>query len=383
MRSRARKEASAQEVREYYKQFAEAQHLEHRSWVDSEVFDPIDLRKVKSKNYVVKRWVLNIKTDKQGDFLKETARRISRDFHDKQQEYQQTDSPQDPDFGWVAKWQTVKVGTIFILISRQLSFKDSLIVWIVMLCVNCHQKHVILLILLQDRRTLHTAWMMLPRRWWNILDKTLCRYGMVPARADRYCYVLYSIQSRERTWKQNNSTQWHDTSNVSIKPCVRTEADAAFEKILDPIPGSPATGNSEVGIIYLFVDDLFGTGGTEMKQRVLARLRISKMVQKTGMMCSSQDKEFVEWRIHNQELRLVKKRLLRNWRRSLYNETRKKISTVSPAMHTRHSSLLGQINWLQSRTQFQCCHKFSGCASKAASPTIGDLKALNKLAATA
>ena len=52
----------------------------------------------------------------------------------------------------------------------------------------------------------------------------------------------------------------------------------------------------------------------------------------------------------------------------------------TPAMHTRYRSLLGQINWLQSRTQFQRCYKFSRCASKAASPTTGDVKALNKLA---
>ena len=52
----------------------------------------------------------------------------------------------------------------------------------------------------------------------------------------------------------------------------------------------------------------------------------------------------------------------------------------TPAMHTRYRSLLGQINWVQSRTQFQCRSKFSRCASKAASPTIGDVKALNKLA---
>ena len=49
-------------------------------------------------------------------------------------------------------------------------------------------------------------------------------------------------------------------------------------------------------------------------------------------------------------------------------------------MHTRYRSLLGQMNWLQSRTQFQCCYKFSRCASKAASPTIGDVKVLCKLA---
>ena len=54
-----------------------------------------------------------------------------------------------------------------------------------------------------------------------------------------------------------------------------------------------------------------------------------------------------------------------------------------PAVHARCRSLLGEINWLQSRTQFQCCHKFSRCASMAASPTIGDVKVLNKPQVTA
>ena len=52
MRSRARKEASAQEVRGYYKQFAEAKHIEWKSWIDNEVFDLVDYRKFKPKNYV-------------------------------------------------------------------------------------------------------------------------------------------------------------------------------------------------------------------------------------------------------------------------------------------------------------------------------------------
>ena len=52
----------------------------------------------------------------------------------------------------------------------------------------------------------------------------------------------------------------------------------------------------------------------------------------------------------------------------------------SSTMRARYRSLLGQINWFQSRTQFQCCYKCSRCASKAASPLIGDVKALNKLA---
>ena len=35
----------------------------------------------------------------------------------------------------------------------------------------------------------------------------------------------------------------------------------------------------------------------------------------------------------------------------------------TPTMHTRYRSLLGQKIWSQSRTQFQCCYKFSRCAS--------------------
>ena len=44
MRSRARKEGSAQEVRGNYKQIAEAKHLEYRSWVENVVSDLIDMR---------------------------------------------------------------------------------------------------------------------------------------------------------------------------------------------------------------------------------------------------------------------------------------------------------------------------------------------------
>ena len=47
---------------------------------------------------------------------------------------------------------------------------------------------------------------------------------------------------------------------------------------------------------------------------------------------------------------------------------------------TRYRSLLGHTKWLQSGTHFQCCYKFYRCASMAAPPTIGDVKALDKLA---
>ena len=79
-------------------------------------------------------------------------------------------------------------------------------------------------------------------------------------------------------------------------------------------------------------------------------------------------------------MRLAKKRLLKELEQIPMERSTKEDLHGIPAMHTRYRSLLGQKNWLQSRTQFQCCYKLSRCASKAASPTIGDVTALNKLA---
>ena len=52
----------------------------------------------------------------------------------------------------------------------------------------------------------------------------------------------------------------------------------------------------------------------------------------------------------------------------------------TPPVHTMYRSHLGQVMWLQSGTHFQCCYKMSRCASMAASPTVGAVKSLNKLA---
>lgn len=50
--------------------------------------------------------------------------------------------------------------------------------------------------------------------------------------------------------------------------------------------------------------------------------------------------------------------------------------------HHAYRSLPGQIDWLQSRTQFHSCNEFSRCASCAAGPLISDAKRVNKLVRT-
>ena len=82
-------------------QFAGAKDLEWKSWVDNEVFDLVELRKFNPNNCVTGRrvvtikgrWVLTIKTDKQGNFLRAKVRWVLRGFQDKQKDYLQTDSP--------------------------------------------------------------------------------------------------------------------------------------------------------------------------------------------------------------------------------------------------------------------------------------------------
>ena len=98
---------------------------------------------------------------------------------------------------------------------------------------------------------------------------------MVPTRADRSCYVLYFIQTHERAWEhlgQRTIAQQNATKDVLSESPERSEVEAAFERTPDPTAGNPAAGKSVTRVINLFGDDLVGTGGNEMKQRVLTRL---------------------------------------------------------------------------------------------------------------
>ena len=65
-----------------------------------------------------------------------------------------------------------------------------------------------------------------------------------------------------------------------------------------------------------------------------------------------------------------------------FDKSLKYDTPLTPQMHAAYRSVLGQINWLQSRTQFHIGYHFSKCASKAASPTIGEVRAINKTVRT-
>ena len=177
---------------------------------------------------------------------KQKAKWVLKGFQDKQKEYRQTDSPASTRLGFRMSCQMAarKSWNIFhidlktaVLQGKSYGVNRDVVC---QLPPEAGQPPYIAARLKKPAYGMNDA----PRCWWHILDTALCSYGMVPTRAVRCCYVLYSIQSRLRTWNQINPTRWRDTSSISTKRRVRTETDAAFEKMLDPIDGSPVTEKS-------------------------------------------------------------------------------------------------------------------------------------------
>ena len=174
----------------------------------------------------------------------------------------------------------------------------------------------------------------------------------------------------------------HDISDESH---ARFEGDAPLEKMLDPIAGSPATGKCVARIINIFfVDDVFGTGGIEMDQQVLARQRKVFQVGSEDW----NDVTFARQRIRCKKdpqtgpcIEDSQEKAIEELEEIPVERITKEDLQCTPAMQKKsRGAFWRKINWLQSKTQFQCCYKFSRCASEEASPTIGDMKALNKLA---
>ena len=144
--------------------------------------------------------MLTIKTDKQGNFLRAKARWVLRGCQDKQKAYLQADSPAStrPGSRKSCQMAACQGWNFFILISKHLSSRTIIDVNRDVVCQlppEAGHPPDIAARLKKPAHGMNDA----PRRWRNVFDKALLSYGMVPTRADRYCHVLYSIQSRERT----------------------------------------------------------------------------------------------------------------------------------------------------------------------------------------
>ena len=79
----ARKEVTHMELRQYRLQFQEAKLHEHKSWVDNDLDDLMNMRKHPARNFVKERWALTLKRDKYGTFQKCKARWVLKGLQDK------------------------------------------------------------------------------------------------------------------------------------------------------------------------------------------------------------------------------------------------------------------------------------------------------------
>ena len=141
--------------------------------MDNDVFELVDLRKVKCKNFVRGRWVLTVKRDKDGNFLKCKARWVLQGFLDKQKDDQQTDSPtaSRPGFRMACQFAAngnhdlyhVDLRTAFL----QGEAYDHLRDVICQLPSEAGHPPYIAARLKRPAYGLNDA----PRRWWNIIDK--------------------------------------------------------------------------------------------------------------------------------------------------------------------------------------------------------------------
>ena len=192
-RKKARSEATATDLKNYAKLVDEANIAEARSWKENEVYDLVDMIHEKPYNYVTGRWMLVVKRKTYGTFDKCKARWVLRGFQDRQKYYQQTDSPTAarPAFRMACQiaankawsFEHIDLKTVF-LQGETYDFRRDVV---------CQLPAEAGTESWQGARLLKPAYGMndAPRKWFNKLDSAIASYGLVPARADRCCYVQY------------------------------------------------------------------------------------------------------------------------------------------------------------------------------------------------
>ena len=157
-----------------------------------------------------------------------------------------------------------------------------------------------------------------------------------------------------------------------------------LEHFMDPVHGSNSKGRKTIGMCCLHVDDLFVTGTPDFLEKFKSKVKASFKIGHEDVNDLMFTGQRVKWQLDEKTKKkshiVVEQSLcVSELTEIVIQKGQKDDEKCDKDMHTAYRSLLGSINWLQSRTQFQACYQFSRCASAAASPTIGDCKALNKL----
>ena len=477
-KNRARKEATMKELKVYARLFKEAKSAEITSWFDNDVFDLVDIRKFKPKNFVTGRWVLTVKRDRDGKFQKCKARWVLRGFQDRQKDAQQTDSPTSTrpglrllcqnaaSNGWSIRHIDLK--TAFLQGESYTPDRDV----VCQLPPEAGKPWYLAARLKKPAYGMNDA----PRKWWNRLDAAVKAMGLLPARADRCTYVSYAdvkkkkikqvvhatgdneaTQSFEQTGHSLNEDSYNEvyenilqqlmetdeydklrvwTSDVEKRDVyltakktspawkrvimrktvdvdtnkviqvkyigdenwgnlkekiengpkkvrtfmvylnVESDMDTIMDYIIDPVAGSPSRNKTVNGNVCMHVDDLIFTGTSDFLSSFAESLKksfqIGSLDENDVMFCGQRIIKQGATVIVHQDL------CIEDLHEALIPKGNDG-DALTGADLTEYRSVLGKLNWLQSRTQFHISYHFSRCASAAANATIMDAKELNKV----
>ena len=210
--------------------------------------------------------------------------------------------------------------------------------------------------------------------------------------------VWWLLEMNHDMNKENVSTSLEEEAEVLVSvflPSERTYlattpqltpeiVEELLEHSMDPVNGSNAKGRKPIGMCCLHADDLFITGTPEFlekfKKVVKSQFKIGHEDVNDLMFTGQRVKWIIDEKTKKKSHITVEQSLcVSELTEVVIPKGLKDEDKCDKDLHTAYRSLLGSINWLQSRTQFQSCYQFSRCASAAASPTIGDCKTLNKL----
>ena len=209
--------------------------------------------------------------------------------------------------------------------------------------------------------------------WWVVERAQDLRLNNKPCYLEEEAEVLVTMFLPEKASYQVDS----------LSQLTPELVDQLLEHFVDPVHGSPSKGRKSVGILSLHVDDLIISGTPQFLKWFLEKIKKHFTVGHEDVNDLMFTGQRVRWVLDEH-----KKKKYISIDQKLSVQELEEISIPKPLkdtdlcdkqLHTSYRSLLGSINCLQSRTQFQACYSFSRLASASAAPTIGHCKELNKL----
>ena len=151
---------------------------------------------------------------------------------------------------------------------------------------------------------------------------------------------------------------------------------------MDPASGNNAKNRQVHGALSLHVDDLLMTGDDVFEKEIMGRLLKDFQVGSDDCLFVGQRIQWKHDDKHSWYINVHQNVAIDELQEITFDKYLKDDAPLTPQMHTAYRGVLGQMNWLQSRTQFHIGYQFSRCASKASSPTSEDVRAINKTVRT-